>query len=77
MGSGEGSTMRNHSLYRSLNIIRVIKFTRLRWARHVARIEEGRSDFKNFTGKTTGEGPLGRTIHRWEDNVRIELEELV
>jgi len=47
----------------------------LRWARHVARIEEGRSGFKNFTGKTIGERPLGRPRHRWEDNIRMELEE--
>jgi hypothetical protein len=31
-----------HSLYSSLNIVRVIKTRRMRWAGHVARIEEGR-----------------------------------
>ena len=31
-----------HSLYRSPNIVRVIKSRRLRWAGHVARMEEGR-----------------------------------
>ena len=36
-----------HSLYRSPNIIRVIKSRRLRWAGHVARMEEGRSAFKS------------------------------
>ena len=35
-----------HSLYRSSNIVRVIKSRRLRWAGHVARREEGRSAFK-------------------------------
>ena len=35
-----------HSLYRSPNIVRVIKSRRLRWAGHVARMEEGRSAFK-------------------------------
>ena len=35
-----------HSLYRSSNIVRVIKSRRLRWAGHVARMEEGRSAFK-------------------------------
>ena len=29
-----------HSLNRSLNIVRVIKSSRLRWAGHVARMEE-------------------------------------
>ena len=32
-----------HILFRSLNIVRVIKSRRLRWAGNVARIEEGRS----------------------------------
>ena len=35
-----------HSLYRSPNMVRVIKSRRLRWAGHVARMEEGRSAFK-------------------------------
>ena len=35
-----------HSLYRSPNIVRVNKSRRLRWAGHVARMEEGRSAFK-------------------------------
>ena len=43
-----------HSLYRSPNIVRVIKSRRLRWAGHVARMEEGRSAFKILTGKPTG-----------------------
>ena len=44
----------------------------MRWAGHVARIEEGRSAFKILTGKR----PLGRPRHRWEDNVRMDLEEI-
>jgi hypothetical protein len=58
-------------LYRSFNIMRVIKSRRLRWAGHVARIEEGRSVFKISTGKPTGKnlwgglGVDGRTILEW------------
>ena len=64
-----------HSLYRSPNIVRVIKSTRLRWAGYVARMEEGRSAFKILTGKPTGKRPLGRPRRRWEDNIRMDLEE--
>ena len=39
--------------YRSPNIVRVIKSRRLRWAGHVARMEDGRSAFKILTGKPT------------------------
>ena len=37
-------------LYRSPNMVRAIKSKRLRWAGHVARMEEGRSAFKILTG---------------------------
>ena len=72
MGSEEGSTMRElHSLYRSPNIVRMIKSRRLRWAGYVAGMEEGRSAFKILTGKPTGKRPLGRPWHRWKDNIRM------
>ena len=74
--SGEWRRLHNeelHSLYRSPNIRRVIKSRRLRWAGHVARVEEGKSAFKILTGKPTGKRPLGRPKRRWEDNVRIDL----
>ena len=46
------------SLYRSPNVVRVIKSRRLRWAGHVAKKEEGRGAFKTLTGKPTGKRPL-------------------
>ena len=39
-------------------------------------MEEGRSAFKILTGKPTGKGPLGRPRRRWEDNIRMDLEEI-
>ena len=41
-------------MYRSPSIVRVIKSRRLRWAGHVARMEEGRSALKMLTGKSIG-----------------------
>ena len=60
-----------YSLYRSHNIVRVIKYRRLRWAGHVARMEECKSAFKILTGT-----PLGRPRRRWEDNIRMDVEEI-
>ena len=77
--NGEWRRLHNeelHSLYRSPNIVRVIKYRRLRWAGHVARMEGGRSAFKILTGKPTGNRTLGRPRRRWEDNIRIDLEEI-
>ena len=46
-------------------------------AGHVARMEEGRSTFKKvLTGKPKGKRPLGRPRRRWEDNIRMYLEEI-
>ena len=53
-----------HSLYRSPNRFRAIKSKRLRWAVHIARMEEGRSAFKILTGKPTGKRPLRRPKRR-------------
>jgi hypothetical protein len=51
-----------HSLYSSLNIVRVIKSRRMRWAGHVERMGEGRVEV--FTGFWLG-GPKVRD--HWED----------
>ena len=36
-------------------------------------MEEGRSAFKILTGEPTG---LGKSRRRWEDNIRMDLEEM-
>ena len=77
--NGEWRKLHNeelYRLYRSPNIVRVIKSRRLRWAEHVARIEESRSAFQILTGKPTGRRHLGRPRRRWEDNIRMDLEEI-
>ena len=39
-------------------------------------MEEVRSAFKILTGKLTGKRPLGRSRRRWENNIRMDLEEI-
>ena len=53
----------------------MIKFRRLRWAGHVARMEELRTAFKILAGTPTGKTLLGRPRRRWEDNIRMDLKE--
>ena len=53
----------------------MIKSSRLRWAGHVARMEEGRSAFKILTGTPEGKRPLGRPRRRWKGNIRMDLKE--
>ena len=77
--SGEWRRLHNeelYNLYRSPNLVRVIKSRKLKWAGLVVRMEDGRSAFKILTGKPTGKRPLGRPRRRWEDNIRMDLEEI-
>ena len=37
---------------------------------------EGRSAFKTFIGKPAGKRPLGRPWCKWENNIRMDLEEI-
>ena len=74
--TGEWRRLHNeelHSLYLSANTVRVIKSRRLRWAGHVARMDETRSTFKILTGAPAEKRPLGRPRRRWEDNIRMDL----
>ena len=50
-----------------------MKSRRLRWAGHIARMEDGRTAFKILAGKPIGKRPLGRPRHSWEDNIRMDL----
>jgi hypothetical protein len=72
-------------LYRSVNVIRVIKARRIRWARHVARMGERRGAYRILMGKPEGKKHLrklgidGRIILIWilkEKNRRM-LTELI
>jgi hypothetical protein len=54
----------------------VIKSRRLRWAGHVAIMEEGRSVFKILIGTSAGKKPLERPGCRWEDNIRLDFKEI-
>jgi len=39
-------------------------------------MKEGRSAFNILTGKPTGKIPLGKPRRRWEDYIRMDLEEI-
>jgi hypothetical protein len=66
--TGEWRKLHNeelHDLYASPTIVRVIKPRRMIWARHVARIGEGRGVYRVLVGKPVGKRPLGRPRRRW------------
>ena len=65
-----------NDLYSSPNIVRVIKLRRMRWAGHVARMDEERGVCRGLVGKPEGKRPLGRPRRRWVDNIRMDLQEV-
>ena len=77
--TGEWRRLHNeelNDLYSSLNIVRVIKSRRMRWAGHVARMGEERRAYRVLMGKPEGKRPLGRPRRRWVDNIGMNLQEV-
>ena len=65
-----------NDLHSSPNIVRVIKSRRMRWARHVARMGDRRGVYRVLVGKPKGKRPLGRFRSRWDDNIKMDLQEV-
>jgi len=63
-------------LYSLPNIVRVVKSRRIRWAGHVARMGEGRGVHRVMVGKPERKRPLWKPRRRWEDNIKMDLEEV-
>jgi hypothetical protein len=45
-------------------------------AGHVARSGEGRGVYWVLVGKPEGKRPMGRPRHRWENNIKVDLQEV-
>jgi hypothetical protein len=54
----------------------VIKSRRMRWAGNVARMGERRVVYRVLMKKPEGKRPLGRLRRRWEDNIKIYIQEV-
>ena len=76
---GEWRKLHNEELshlYSLLSIVRVVKSRRMRWVGHVARTGEGRVVHRVLVGKPEGKRPMGRPRRRWEDNIKMDLQEM-
>jgi hypothetical protein len=68
-------TKEHHDLCSSPITIQVIKLRRMTWTRHATRIRVGIGAYRVLAGKPERKRPLGRSKHRWEDSIKIDLAE--
>ena len=77
--TGEWRKLNNEELsdmYSLPNIVRVVKSRRMGCAGHVARMGEGRGMHRVLVGKPEGKRPLGRPRCRWDDNIKMDNQEV-
>ena len=76
--TGEWRKLHNEglNLYSSPNIVRVIKSRRMKWAGHLTRVGRRRVVYRVLVGITEGKRPLRRPRRRWEDNIKMDLQEV-
>jgi hypothetical protein len=55
--------------------VRVVKSRRMIWAWHVARMGEDSGVHRVLVGKPEGKSPLGGPRCRWEDNIKMDLQQ--
>ena len=77
--TGEWRKLHNdelNNLCSSPNNFRVVKSRRITWAEYTARMGESRVVYRVLVGKLEGKRPLGRPRSRWEDNIKMDLQEV-
>ena len=73
--TGECRKLQNEELP-SPSIVQVIKSRRMRWAGHVAHMGESGGVYRVLVGKPVGKRPLGRPRCKWDDNIKMYLQEV-
>jgi hypothetical protein len=53
-----------------------MKLRRMRWAGHIAHMGEGKAVYRVLVGEPEGKRPLGRPRHRWEDNIKVDPQDV-
>ena len=63
-------------MYCSPNTVWEIKSRRLKWEGHVARMGKRRGVYRVLVGKPEGKRLLGRHRRRWDDNIKMDVQEV-
>ena len=54
----------------------MIKLRRMRWVGHVTRMGERKCIYRVLVRNPEGKRPLRRPRRRWEDNIKMDLQEV-
>jgi hypothetical protein len=54
----------------------MIKSRRMRWAGHIARMEDTRNAYRILVGKPEGKRPLGKPRRKWVGDIKMDLREI-
>jgi hypothetical protein len=65
-----------HNLYSSPNIVRVVMSSRMRWAGHEGRMQEGKIVYRILVRRVERKKPLGRPRQSRESDIKLDLREL-
>jgi hypothetical protein len=65
-----------NDLYSSPNIFQLIKSSRMKWAGACSRYGKGRAACRVLAGKSEGKRQLGGPRRRWEDNIKMDIQEV-
>jgi len=65
-----------NDLYCSPIVVRVIESRRMRWAVHIARMGKRRDVYRVLVSMPEGKRSLGSPRHRWEDNIKMDFQDV-
>ena len=77
--TGEWKKLSNEEhpdLYSSPYTVRVIKWRRMKWTEHLAHTDDGTGAYRILVRKPEGRRPLGTLGCRWDDNIKMDLQEV-
>jgi hypothetical protein len=77
--TGERRKLHNEELnylHSSPNIVWVLKSRRIRWTGHVERMGDRGGVYRVLVEKPEGNKPMGKPRRRWEDNIKMNLQEV-
>jgi len=64
-----------HDTYSPPNVTVVIRSSRMRWVKYVARLGESINTLTVFMGQYDGNRRLGIPRQRWENSIKMDLKE--